>query len=451
MAGIITALLLRLLLLLSPLLPHAVREQLSASHRRPPEDWRVGGGATDELHPIILVPGLGCSDLDARLTEAYRPSVARCGAMKGKGWFGVWDNASDLVAHDYVECFLEQTSLVYDPIAGDYQNLPGVETRVLHFGSASGFHDKNPYHRRRCFDDAREALERIGYRDGDTLFGAPYDFRYAPPSPGQPSQAYSGYFEQLARLVETASERSNGKKVILFGHSLGGMVALEFVRGTAMAWRERHIKHLVLAAPTLATGLVQQVKALVSGPSEMIYVPGHAGAAAVRAWWRSFEAAVVNLPSPEVFGRGEPLVVTARRNYSAREGDMEELLAAVGFAGGVEPFRARAVPRMRRCFEAPMVPMTCVNGVGVRTPRQLVYREGGVYDGASPEVVYGDGDGFVNSIAMQAFDEAMQQQPGQIWRFKSVKVPNAQHSSLIMDEWSLKQVIHEIIEANRVT
>ncbi|KAL6600325.1 hypothetical protein ACP70R_045125 [Stipagrostis hirtigluma subsp. patula] len=130
-------LLLHLLLLLLPPVLHDYR---LASER--PKDAAVG-----ELHPIILVPGLGCTDLEARLTDAYHPSVPRCGAMKGKGWFGLWNNASDLVSHDYVECFEEQMRLVYDSSINDYRNLPGVETRVLHFGSASGFHDKNPYHR----------------------------------------------------------------------------------------------------------------------------------------------------------------------------------------------------------------------------------------------------------------------------------------------------------------
>jgi hypothetical protein len=37
-------------------------------------------------------------------------------------------------------------SLVYGPDTNDYRNLPGVETRVLRFGVAKGFHEKNPFH-----------------------------------------------------------------------------------------------------------------------------------------------------------------------------------------------------------------------------------------------------------------------------------------------------------------
>ena len=70
-----------------------------------------------------------------------------------------------------------------------------------------------------CFEILRQELENIGYRDGDTLFGAPYDLRYAPPVPGQSSEVFTRYFRQLTRLIEDASRRNQGRKAILFGHS----------------------------------------------------------------------------------------------------------------------------------------------------------------------------------------------------------------------------------------
>ncbi|EAZ23628.1 hypothetical protein OsJ_07326 [Oryza sativa Japonica Group] len=129
--------------LLRLLLPLPLREHLWPSHHRP-NDAGVGAG---DLHLIFVVPGVGCSNLEARLTEAYRPSVQpSCGALKGKGWFGLWDNSSDLSTYHYGDCFKEQMSLVYDPVSNDYRNLPGVETRVANFGIARGFHSKNTLH-----------------------------------------------------------------------------------------------------------------------------------------------------------------------------------------------------------------------------------------------------------------------------------------------------------------
>ncbi|TVU05722.1 hypothetical protein EJB05_48901 [Eragrostis curvula] len=422
----------RFLPLLLLLLPTALREYLPAASNRRPSD-AVG----DELlHPLVLIPGASCSELEARLTDAYRPSTQRCGAMKGKGWFGLWQNSSDLSVHRYVACFMEQMSLVYHPDANEFQNLPGVETRVLNFGSSTAFF-RNPEQ-----TALRHELGRLGYDDGDNLFGAPYDFRHAPPISGQPSPVYARYFRQLAALVEDASRRRQ-RKVILFGHSFGGMVALDFARAAPAAWRDRYIKHLVLVAPLPASGITGSVKSFCSG-THMLYVPT-ATSLSLRPMWRSFETAIASFPSPSVFGDDNPLVVTKRRNYTAR--GMADLLADVGAADAVEPFRRRELPR-QRYFEPPMVPVTSITGVGVDTPEQLVYWDDD-FD-AEPEVVYGDGDGAINLVSMLAFDEEMRRQPGQRKQYKSIKVRGAKHGNFLTEEWSLKLVVQEILEANRV-
>ncbi|TVU21963.1 hypothetical protein EJB05_31635 [Eragrostis curvula] len=433
--------LMRLLPLLLLLFPTSLREYYipAASNRRQQND-AVG----DELlHPIVLIPGASCSELEARLTDAYRPTTPRCGVMKGKGWFGLWQNCSDLPAHRYVPCFMEQMRLVYDPTTNDFRNLPGVETRVPNFGSSTGFH-RDPIRTGVCLAALRPELERLGYRDGDTLFGAAYDFRHAPPIPGQPSRLYARYFRQLAALVEDAS-RKRCKKVVLLGHSFGGMVALEFVRAKPPAWREKYIKHLVLVAPLPASGFMESVKFFISG-SDFLYVPATT-ALSLRPVWRSLETAIVNFPSPAVFGDDTPLVITNRRNYTAR--DMADLLSDVGAADAVEPFRRRRELPKARYFQAPMVPVTCINGVGVETPEQVVYWDGD-FD-AEPEVVYGDGDETVNLVSMLAFDEEMRRQPGQRKQYKSIKLPGARHGNILTQEWSLKRVIQEILEANRMS
>nr|CAB3472244.1 unnamed protein product [Digitaria exilis] len=441
----ITGRLLQLLLLLVPI---ALREYISPviDDHRLRLDHQEDHAATGDvvLHPIVLVPGLTCSQLEVRLTDAYRPSLPRCGAMKGKGWFGLWANCSDIATHHYLPCFMEQMSLVYDPIADDYRNIAGVETRVPNFGSSKGF-QKNPVHTDWCFEILRKELEKVGYVDGDTMFGAPYDLRHAPPVPGQKSAVFSAYFRQLSRLIEDASTSNHGHKVILFGHSLGGMVALEFVRSTTMAWREKYIKHLLLVAPLPSEGFVASLQNFVSG-SGLLYVPGvHTLALALRPMWRTFESSIANFPSPAVFGTGKPVVITGDRNYTA--GEMEELIADVGYVAGVEPFRRRAVPKMNY-FQAPMVPTTCINGVGNDTPEQLVYWDGD-FD-AEPEIVYGDGDQEINLISMLAFDGKMRRETEQNRVYKSIKIRGARHGTIITEDWALKRVMQEILEASRI-
>ena len=98
------------------------------------------------LHPVVLLPGYSCSQLDARLTHEFEPSTApSCGARKGKGWFRLWKNYTALQEDPaLVPCYAELLRLVYDPVAGDYRDVPGVETRVVAFGTTRGFGSDDP-------------------------------------------------------------------------------------------------------------------------------------------------------------------------------------------------------------------------------------------------------------------------------------------------------------------
>ena len=294
-----------------------------------------------------------------------------------------------------------------------------------------------------CFGALRSTLERFGYRDGETLFGAPYDFRYAPPLPGQRSRVYSRYFRLVTRLIEDATKKNQGRAAIILGHSYGAMVALEFVRNSPSPWRHKLIKHLFMVAPTWSGGYVRAIRGIVSGPPvDMVYVPS-ASRLSVRSMWRTFETAVATLPSPAVFGR-RPLVITRNRNYSAY--DIADLLVAVGSADAVRPFRERELPKMEY-FEAPMVPLTYISGVGIPTAEQLIYRDDD-FD-RLPEVVYGDGDDTINIASVLAFEEKVGMQPGQKERFKSIKFAGIRHSSLATDERALSVIMNEVVEANR--
>nr|AAK92602.1 Hypothetical protein [Oryza sativa Japonica Group]AAP52263.1 hypothetical protein LOC_Os10g08170 [Oryza sativa Japonica Group] len=58
-----------LLLLCCPLLPHRRQRPPTAPPRR-----RLLHHAVVDIHPIVLLPGNGCSKFDAELTKHYKPS-----------------------------------------------------------------------------------------------------------------------------------------------------------------------------------------------------------------------------------------------------------------------------------------------------------------------------------------------------------------------------------------
>uniref|UniRef100_A0A0E0M5T4 AB hydrolase-1 domain-containing protein n=1 Tax=Oryza punctata TaxID=4537 RepID=A0A0E0M5T4_ORYPU len=399
--------------------------------------------AAVDLHPIVLLPGNSCSQLDAELTEQYEPSSsapASCGAGKGKGrWFRLWKNGTALGDPAVAPCYTDQLRVVYDRAAADYRNVAGVRTCVVSFGTTRGFgsdDDPSDPERSHCFKKMTQVLGRIGYREGENLFGAPYDSRYVPAPPGMSAMAFAAFTADLRRLIEHASRKNGGKPVILVTHSKGGLMAVEFLTRSATPWRRRFVKHLVMVS-TGAGGIVVPMQSLAASA----YAPPGSLARTERSYGTVFAA----LPSTKVFGDA-PLVVTRRRNYSAY--DIPEFLAAVGFSGEeVELYRTRALP-VNVGFRAPRVPMTAVYGSGVPTPEQLVYWDGDF--SKAPEVVYGDGDGSVNLVSVLALNTVVGDDPEQGF-FKAVKIVNATHSGIISDEFAMKRVISEILEANRAT
>jgi lysophospholipase-3 len=288
-----------------------------------------------------------------------------------------------------------------------------------------------------------EALEGVGYREGANLFGAPYDFRYAPAAPGVASAAFSAFRSSLTRLVEGASARNGNRPAILVTHSFGGLYATEFLSRAPLPWRRRHVKHRVMLG--LGVGgspLILQVLAAAAAPNPP---PATLRGTVLAFGNRSFGSTFSLLPSPKVYGAA-PLVVTRARNYSA--GDIPEFLAAAGFFDDeVARYRTRALP-VTLNFRVRLVPMTSVNGVGVPTVDKVVYWDGNFTE--MPRVVNGDGDGIVNLEQVLALQRFVGDDPDQPY-FKSVLIPNMTHNGLVSDELGLRSVVNEIMEANRAT
>ncbi|KAL6643483.1 hypothetical protein ACP70R_018249 [Stipagrostis hirtigluma subsp. patula] len=393
------------------------------------------GATPSGLHPVVLLPGYSCSQLDARLTDEYQPPAPGCGLPKqGRRWFRLWENFTALQEDPaLLPCYADQLRLVFDPVAGDYRNVPGVNTRVVSFGTTRGFGSNNPARK----EGLVEALEVVGYREGTNMFGAPYDFRYAPATPGLPQRVFSDFVSSLTNLIERASKRNGNKPVILVTHSLGGSFAMEFLNRSPLPWRRRYVKHLVMLC--LGVGgspvILQLLASNAGSPSSL-------RGSVLSFGNRSFASTFSILPSPNVYGH-RPLVITRAKNYSAD--DMPEFLAAAGFSDEeVARYRTRTLP-LALNPRAPLVPTTCINGVGVPTIDKLVYWDGNF--SVNLQLVHGDGDGVINLVAVLALDKVIGDDPDQRY-FKSVLIPNVTHNGMISDDLALKRVVGGIMEAN---
>jgi lysophospholipase-3 len=399
--------------------------------------WTSRSGLPRPLPPVVVVPGYASNELDARLTELYRTSSSpRCAARRGQGWFRLYLNHTALEDPAELRCFAEQMTAVYDAASGgDYRNVPGVETRVPYFGSTRAFRYPDPDRRNFSYMDTfLSRLERVGYRDGETLFGAPYDFRYAVAPPGHPSRVGDAFFARLKGLVERASRLNGGQPVTIVSHSFGGTLAHQFLLRRPLPWRRRFVRRFVpVAAPW--GGVVLGMFTLVSGNN--LGLP-FVDPAALRSEYRSLQSSLWPLPSPSVFGAAQPLVTTRSRAYTA--GDMAGFLGDIGMGDAVGPYESRVLPLFRRELPSPRVPVACVVGVGVDTPEMLAYPGDG-FD-AAPRMVMGDGDGLVNLASLVAVDPAWRRPASQ---FSMVKVRGVSHTGLLVDDRALAVIIAAIL------
>ncbi|XP_007018457.2 PREDICTED: lecithin-cholesterol acyltransferase-like 1 [Theobroma cacao] len=399
--------------------------------------------AITNLHPLILVPGSGGNQLEARLTTGYKPLDLFCDrwypiSKDKEGWFRLWFDPSVLLA-PFTKCFAQRMMLCYDRDLDDYRNAPGVETRVPEFGSTESLLYLDPHLKQLTAYMAQliESLEEIGYVSGETLFGAPYDFRYGLAAEGHPSHVGSKFLQDLKDLIEKASASNGGKPVILLSHSLGGLYVLQLLNRNSASWRQRFIKHFVaLSAPW--GGTVQEMLTFASGSSFGVPL---VDPLLVRGEQRSSESNLWLMPSPTLFGPGKVLVFTPSEAYSAH--DIPQFLNDIGFPEGVIPYKSRILPLTEE-LRPPNVSVTCIIGTGVKTAETLFYGKAGFDE--QPEVVYGDGDGTVNLVSLLALESLWANEKSQ--PLKVIRIAGISHTSILEDNAALDQIIGEVSSIN---
>ncbi|KAI5081529.1 hypothetical protein GOP47_0004712 [Adiantum capillus-veneris] len=404
-----------------------------------------------QLAPVILIPGAGGNQLEAKLTPRYRPSSWLCRPAtfslptifkqqraeqkeNEDGFFRLWLNVPGILP-PFTTCFAERIRLSYNPETGSCENAPGVKSRVPYFGSTSGMAYLDPSFRAVSVYMAVliEALEAEGYVDGETLFGAPYDFRYAPGKNASP--VASLFLENLKSLIEVVYMRNGERPVVILSHSLGGLWGLYFLNQQTASWQQKYIGHFIPVS-TPWGGTVQSMRIYASGYSE--------GARFIdplvlRAEQRSSESNLWLLPAPTVFG-DQVLVTTEKGGFSAFE--IPKFLEDIGYPEGVFLYNSR-IPPLINCLDAPCIPVTMVFSQGIDTPQMLVYSEKGFDE--QPIIVNGDGDGTVNLCSLSAVSKSWNSVDGQ--DFKVIILHGKTHSTILTDKQSVSMLVDAILSS----
>jgi len=347
----------------------------------------VGPAMPSGLTPVIVVPGTGGSQLEARLNK---PTTRHfwC-ARSTKDFYRLWLDTSELLVDQATQCWADNVRLQWNATSKQMTNAIGVETRTPDFGGVSAFEQLDPaipLWGSAYFHALIEALVSVGYERGTTIRGAPYDFRYAPSS-------LVGREFQLAfkTLGEQTALSNGGRRVVLVAHSMGCLQTLRLLQSQNAEWKKQYVQAFVPISGPWA-GTAHELLLFASGSSEGVAT---VHPLTIRDEQRSYETNHWMLPHPDVFGNAT-LLSTAARGYTAR--DYAAFFADIGWAPG--PTVYGQVATLLSLSTPPGVPTHCWWSSGRPTEASFVYGPGAFPD-AQPTVTKGDGDGTVNLPSLE--------------------------------------------------
>jgi len=340
--------------------------------------------------PIVMVPGLAGSVLKMKLVDGPTPHVW---CWKNADWFVTWVNTEELIPKQK-DCFLERVQLRFDNTTGTYYNTSGVQIdSSVDFGGVGGIEYLDPGVKvgiSQYWATMIKYFENLGYKRGENLHGAPYDWRLAPDG-----LEMTGYFDRLEALIESTYERNNAS-VFLVSHSLGCPTMLYFIRSRPESWVKTYIRAWFPLGGPFA-GASTMALASVSGWNLGIPILPMDYVRQVQA---TSASGLFLFPEPNAFG---DMVVasTPTRNYTAA--GMLDILRAIGEeqALGINSWMtARKVQTYDLLSDnyVPPIPTFVIYGSEIDTPQRFIWDKEfkpGMTD-APKTIENGPGDGIVN-------------------------------------------------------
>jgi pimeloyl-ACP methyl ester carboxylesterase len=148
----------------------------------------------------------------------------------------------------------------------DFGGTAGIKDLVGEFDLLNSHEQKrlNDIFQYRYFYDMCEALYRAGYKERQTLFGMPYDFRLV-----LDPRYRLMMFHDFKYWIEHAVMANGGSPAVVVAHSLGAVIMKWFLIGMSASWRAANV-HRVVTIGAPVGGAINAVKAVLYGDH---YVP----------------------------------------------------------------------------------------------------------------------------------------------------------------------------------
>ncbi|OAF69730.1 hypothetical protein A3Q56_02520 [Intoshia linei] len=321
------------------------------------------------------------SSLEVKLSN-YTSNNPVCNQHKN-GWSHLWINIAQLFNFN---CVSEQMSLYYDYTKIlTANNRRGVEIRVT--GNSFGRIDaiKNLS----SFDDPRLKIYNkflsyfmdTGYKNGVNLNGAPYDFRYIP---------NKNFYRKMKLLIEKTYTKNNNSKVVLIGHSLGGLLFTHFINDQNYKWNDKYIK-LFIPISTPWLGTTTALKILIEGENYGMWWTS------LKDWTkllRSYQTGLLLMPSVKKWNKNQTLIYTKNENLTIS--NMHKIFERLNFKFGYS--RWLKIHDFLDNLQMPQVNTLCIHGYGIDTIGQLDYTNTTLF--GTSRKIYHSSDGTVDRISL---------------------------------------------------
>ncbi|CAG0886208.1 unnamed protein product [Darwinula stevensoni] len=373
--------------------------------------------------PIILIPGDGGSQIEAKLNKT--DVVHYLCDKHTEDFFDLWLNL-ELLVPLILDCWVDNMRLEYDNVTRTTHNPEGVTTRVPGFGNTTTveFLDPSNVSPSRYFIDVVKALldAEKKYKRGETILGAPFDFRRAP-------NELSEYFIELKKLIEDTYENQGKRRVVLLAHSMGSLVSVYFLNQQSQSWKDKYVACLVSLAGAFG-GAVKALKVFAAGENLGIIVLSRK---ALRTEQMTSPSLAFLLPSRTFWNSSEVLVSRPSKNYTVN--DYEEFFRDMNYSIGFEMWKDTS--KLLADFPAPNVEIHCLHGYGINTIEQVIYKKESNFP-MDPDLIYGDGDGTVNIRSLQGCLKFKEKQKQQVYHFP---IKGAEHMEIIRDPQALQYLV----------
>jgi lecithin-cholesterol acyltransferase len=144
-----------------------------------------------------------------------------------------------------------------------------------------------------------ETFHNNGYVIKEDMFGAPFDWRYAP-------VLIESFYDQLKSLIEDAYSSNGNQKVAVFGYSAGGLSLHYFMtRKVDQAWKDKYIDRLVFGSASIG-GSMSATRVVWDHTYSLI--PDFLNSDSLVKFVTSTFVAYSHLPNWNVFG-DDPVVI----------------------------------------------------------------------------------------------------------------------------------------------